>query len=210
RPLVAVMGGAKISDKIAVLENLVGRVDSLLIGGGMAATFLKALGYEIGKSLIEPDCGPLVAKVLEQAKRRGVRVLLPVDLVVASEFKMDAPSHVVPADGVPRGSCIMDIGPQTREGFRQKLRRCRTVFWNGPMGVFEYPAFAKGTVALAEEMASLTSATTIVGGGSSAEAVEELGLADRMTHVSTGGGAALEYLEGKVLPGVAVLPDKHG
>lgn len=207
RPFGAVIGGAKVSDKIGVLERLVEQADALLIGGGMAATFLKAQGYSVGKSLLEPERIAYAAGVLAKASESGKTLLLPTDVVVAAEVKAGAPSRAVPVQEVPEGWAIVDIGPATTQRFVQELRRCRTVVWNGPMGVFEVPAFAQGTRAVAEAMAGLK-ATTIVGGGSTAEAVEAMGLASKMSHVSTGGGASLEFLQGKVLPGIAALRDK--
>ncbi|MBI4233658.1 MAG: phosphoglycerate kinase [Chloroflexi bacterium] len=208
RPLAAVMGGAKVSDKIAVIENLFDKAEHLLIGGGMAATFLKAQGLEVGRSLVEEERLEFVRTVLKGAKEKGVDLSLPVDVVVAHEFKADAPSRTVEVAAAPPGWFIMDIGPHTIESFIRTLRRCRTVLWNGPMGVFEFPPFSRGTRAIAETLADLEGAVTVVGGGSTAEAVESLGLASRMTHVSTGGGASLEFLEGRELPGVAALLDK--
>ena len=204
RPFVAILGGAKISDKIAVIDNLLGKVDKLLIGGGMANTFLKAKGLNIGESLVEESS-------LENARnlmaRGGDKLLLPVDAVVADRFDNQAQSQVVSVDKVPAGWRILDIGPASVALFKQVLAPAKTVIWNGPMGVFEFPQFAKGTFALAEELAHLK-ATTIIGGGDSAAAVEKSGLADQMTHISTGGGASLEFLEGRVLPGVAALNDR--
>ena len=209
RPLAAIMGGAKVSDKIAGLNNLVGRVDRLFLGGGMAGTFLRAHGYQVGASLVEEDRLVLAADILRRAEEHGAALALPDDVVVAQALAADAPSKVVPADQVPEDWRIMDIGPQTIDAFRRGLRACNTIVWNGPMGVFEYPAFAQGTTAIAKTMAGLDGATTIIGGGSTAEAVEALGLADKMSHVSTGGGASLEFLEGRELPGVAALQEKE-
>ena len=207
RPMAAVVGGAKIGDKIAMLESMIDRVQALLIGGGMAATFLKAKGHQVGKSLLEPEKVEVAARLEGKAKANQVAFLLPLDLVVAQQFDAEAPARTVPAAGVVPDGVIMDIGPQTVALFQSELRKCRTALWNGPMGVFEMPRFAHGTRGLAECLAGLN-ATTIVGGGSTAQAVNELGLADRMSHVSTGGGASLELLEGKTLPGVAALMDK--
>ncbi len=204
RPFIAILGGAKVSDKIKVIENLLGKVDSLLIGGGMANTFLKAQGYEMGDSLVEADSLEVARGLLAQG---GDKLILPVDAVVADAFAADANSKVVGVDEVEPGWRILDIGPATIAHFANRLAPAKTVVWNGPMGVFEFPAFAKGTFAIADVLASLD-ATTIIGGGDSAAAVEQSGLADKMTHISTGGGASLEYLEGKVLPGVAALDDK--
>ncbi|MFQ5861449.1 MAG: phosphoglycerate kinase, partial [Dehalococcoidia bacterium] len=208
RPLGALLGGAKVSDKLQVLQNLLPRLDLLLIGGGMGATFLKAQGYEVGRSPVEEDRLEFARALPERARAGGIRLLLPQDVVVAQEFDGSAPHRTVPVEQVPPGWYIMDVGPRTVEAFIQELRRCQTLFWNGPLGVFEMPAFAQGTRHIAEALASLDGATTIVGGGSTAEAVEALGLDSRMTHVSTGGGASLEFLEGKELPAVAALPDR--
>ena len=202
RPFVVVLGGAKISDKIGVLERLLGLADRVLIGGGMANTFLKAKGLEVGKSLVDEEALDEARRFLEEA---GDKIVLPVDVVVADRFAADAEAKVVPVDQVPPDWMILDIGPKTVELFAEILRQARTVFWNGPMGVFEFPRFAEGTFAIARVLAELEDAVTVVGGGDSAAAVQQAGLADKMTHVSTGGGAALEFLEGKELPGVAVL-----
>jgi phosphoglycerate kinase len=204
RPFVAILGGAKVSDKIGVIENLLPQVDRLIVGGGMANTFLKAQGYAVGDSLLESDKIDLAKDLL---KRGGNKLLLPVDVVVADAFAADAKRQTVAADKVPAGWRILDIGPQSVAKFSTVLKTARTVVWNGPMGVFEFPAFAAGTVAVAKALAE-TGATTIIGGGDSAAAVEQAGVADKMTHISTGGGASLEFLEGKVLPGVAALQDK--
>jgi phosphoglycerate kinase len=203
-PFVAILGGAKISDKIGVIDNLLTKVDALLIGGGIANTFLKAQGYEMGQSLVEDDSLNVARKILERA---GERLVLPVDVVVADQFDAEANSKVVPVDQVPQDWRVLDIGPETVELFKQKLAGAKTVIWNGPMGVFEFPQFAAGTEAIARILAE-SGATTIIGGGDSAAAVEQAGLADKMTHVSTGGGAALEFLEGKELPGVAALLER--
>ncbi|NLN40510.1 MAG: phosphoglycerate kinase [Clostridiales bacterium] len=207
RPFVAILGGAKVSDKIGVIENLIDKVDTLIIGGGMAYTFFKARGYEIGDSLLEADKVELAKSLEEKAKAKGVKFLLPVDNVVAKEFKADAEHKVVPSDEIPAGWQGLDIGPETRELYGKEIKNAKTVVWNGPMGVFEMPAFAEGTKAIAQYM-SECQGTTIIGGGDSAAAVEQMGFADKMTHISTGGGASLEFLEGKVLPGVAALNDK--
>ncbi len=204
-PFVAIMGGAKISDKIAVIESLLGKVDNILIGGGMANTFLAAQGYGLGKSLVETESLAVAADLMEKG---GDRIILPVDLVVAAAFENDAESRVVAVDGVPDEWRALDIGPATIAHFANRLSGARTVIWNGPMGVFEMPAFARGTVAIAEMLAGLSNAVTIIGGGDSAAAVAQAGLEGRMTHVSTGGGASLEFLEGKLLPGVAALKDR--
>ncbi len=204
RPFIAILGGAKISDKIGVIENLLDRVDRLLIGGGMANTFLKAQGLEVGDSLIEDDALDTARNLLARA---GDKLLLPVDVVVANKFANDAAAMTVNIDRAPAGWRILDIGAETVVRFREALADARTVVWNGPMGVFEFPNFAAGTVALARTLAGLE-ATTIIGGGDSAAAVEQAGLTDKMTHISTGGGASLEMLEGKVLPGLAALEYK--
>jgi phosphoglycerate kinase len=207
-PFAAIIGGAKVSDKIAVLENLAGRVDVLVIGGGMAATFLRASGLEVGESLVEEDGVTFAAGFIHAAKDRRLNLLLPVDVVIADSFSDTASHRTVDVSGIPPAWRIMDIGPRTASLVEDALESARTVVWNGPMGVFEWGPFSQGTVRVANVLASLRGATTVVGGGSTAEAVESLGLADRMTHVSTGGGASLEFLEGKVLPGVAALMDK--
>ena len=207
RPSACLIGGAKVSDKIELLQNMLKKVDALLVGGGMAATFLKAEGYEIGHSLVEDDKLDLARKLMVEAKEWKVPFLLPVDAVVAQEIKAGASTRVVPTTNIPAGSHIVDIGPKSIVLFHNELRKCRTIIWNGPMGIYEMPQFAQGTRAIASFLSTLD-ATTIIGGGSSAEVVEEMGLADRMTHVSTGGGASLRFLEGATLPGVEVLLDK--
>ena len=209
RPLAAVVGGAKVSDKIAMLEHMVERVDALLVGGGMAATFFRARGYEVGDSLLEPDMQDIAAALERRAAGRGVALLLPEDVVAAERFAADAPHEIVAADAVPPGWVIMDIGPKTVAAFARELGRCKTIVWNGPMGVFEMEAFAAGTRGIGQAVAQ-AHATTVVGGGSTAQAVYAFGLGDRISHVSTGGGASLELLEGKVLPGVAALQDRDG
>lgn len=203
-PFVAILGGAKISSKIGVIDNLLTRVDGLLIGGGMANTFLKAQGHEIGQSLVEDDSLDVARETLERA---GEKLVLPVDVVVANRFDAEADSKVVPVGQVPEDWAILDIGPETVELFKRKLAGAKTVVWNGPLGVFEFPRFAAGTEAIARILAE-SGATTIIGGGDSAAAVKQAGLADKMTHISTGGGASLEFLEGKPLPGIAALEDK--
>jgi phosphoglycerate kinase len=208
RPLAAIIGGAKISDKIGVIEHILDKVDSLLVIGGMAATFFKAQGYSVGASMIEEDMLDLAKRLIGDAAGKGVNLLLPQDVVVAERFAPDAKHDTVAVADVPAGWFIMDIGPRTIALFESELRKCKTVVWNGPAGVFEYPAFSKGTTCIAELLAGLD-ATTVIGGGSTAEAVEELGLSDRMSHVSTGGGASLKLLEGKALPGVEILQDKE-
>jgi phosphoglycerate kinase len=206
-PFVALLGGAKVSDKIDLIQNILGKVDLLLVGGGMAATFLKAQGYEVGFSLVEADKQGLARELMEAAKRNGGVLFLPTDVIVASNISQEAKGEVVGVNNIPANKNIVDIGPRTVELFSLKIRQCRTVFWNGPMGVYEIKQFATGTKAMAELMASLK-ATTVVGGGSTAEIVEEMNLASKMTHVSTGGGASLKFLEGKSLPGVTVLLEK--
>lgn len=209
RPFAAIIGGAKVSDKIAVLERLIGMVDMLLIGGGMANTFLRAEGYEIGDSLCEESKLEIARDLLTKARQRGMHFLLPTDVVIADRFAVDAEQKVVAGEAVPQGWRILDIGPATIEAFRQALSNAQTIIWNGPMGVAEMPAFAQGTRAMVDMLAARTAggAITIIGGGDSAATVEQAGAANRMTHVSTGGGASLEFLEGRVLPGVAALKD---
>ncbi len=204
RPFVAILGGAKVSDKIKVIENLLPKVDWLLIGGGMANTFIAARGLYVGQSLVESDKAD-VAKALMD--RGGAKIVLPVDAVVADKFDANAQSKIVAVDQVPGDWRILDIGPRTIDAFEKILSGAKTVVWNGPLGVFEFPAFAKGTIEIAKRLAQ-SGATTIIGGGDSAAAVEQAGVADKMTHISTGGGASLELLEGRVLPGVAALQDK--
>ncbi len=207
RPFVAILGGAKVSDKIGVIRNLLTRVDELLIGGGMAYTFLKARGGSVGRSLVDAERVPLALELMEEAARRGVRMVLPVDVVAAQELRADSPQQVVPAGRIPDGWQGLDIGPQTRRLFVEAVERARTVVWNGPLGVFEMAPFAEGTREVAEALAR-SGAVSIIGGGDTAAAVEQFGLAEAMTHVSTGGGASLEFLEGRELPGVAVLQDR--
>jgi len=205
RPYVVILGGSKVSDKLGVIGNLLGLADRLLIGGGMAYTFLAALGYEVGNSLLEADQIESVRGVLLEAERRGVEIVLPTDIVAATHFAPDAQSVVVPADAIPADREGVDIGPDTRALFAAKLIDARTVFWNGPLGVFEFPAFAAGTRAIAEELTKVDG-LTVIGGGDSAAAVRSFGLAaDAFGHISTGGGASLEYLEGKTLPGLVAL-----
>jgi phosphoglycerate kinase len=210
RPFVAIIGGAKVSDKIAVLERLISIVDILLIGGGMANTFLKAEGYEIGDSLFEESKLDVAEDLIAKARKKGLAFLLPSDVVIADHFTADANYKIVASNEVPQGWRILDIGPKTVEAFQKALSNAQTIVWNGTLGVAEMPAFAKGTEAIVEILASRTraGATTIIGGGDSAAAVDEAGAAEKMTHVSTGGGASLEFLEGRVLPGVAALQDK--
>jgi len=207
RPWACLIGGAKGRDKIELLQNMLRRVDMLLVGGGMAATFLKAQGYEVGHSSVEDDKLDLAKKLLQEAKEWSVPFLLPIDAVVATEIKAEAPTRVVPITNIPSGSHIVDIGPKSIELFYSELGKCHTIMWNGPMGIYEIPQFAHGTRSIASFLSTLN-ATTIIGGGSSAEIVQEMGLADKMTHVSTGGGASLKFLEGVTLPGVEVLLDK--
>ncbi len=205
RPLVAVLGGSKVSSKISVIENLLDKVDKLLIGGGMAYTFMKAKGYEVGDSLLEPD---FIDYAKEMMAKAGDKLVLPVDTVIGKEFANDTESKVVPEGGIEAGWQGLDIGPKTVELFSGILKTAKTVVWNGPMGVFEMSNFAKGTNAIAQVLATLEDATTVIGGGDSVAAVNQAGLGDKMTHISTGGGASLEYLEGKDLPGIAALNDK--
>lgn len=207
RPFVAILGGAKVSDKIAVIENLIDKVDTLIIGGGMAYTFFKAKGYNIGTSICEDDKVDLAKSLLEKAQSKGVKLLLPVDNVVGLEFKNDTEFKVVDSDSIPDGWMGMDIGPKTIEAYAAEIKNAKTVVWNGPMGVFEFSNFEKGTKEVARAVAE-SGSTSIIGGGDSAAAVEQLGFADKITHISTGGGASLEFLEGKVLPGIDVLLDK--
>ncbi len=207
RPFGALLGGAKIADKMAVLENLLSRVDVLLIGGGMAATFLKSKGYEVGQSLLEEESLDFVSGLMSEASKKRVSLVLPRDVIVGDKFDVDAIPTTVSIDQIPPDGHIMDIGPGTTQLFEEHLRNCKTVFWNGPMGVWEFPAFAEGTRRMAEVLSRLD-ATTVVGGGSTAEVAHSLGMTEMMDHVSTGGGASLEFLEGKTLPGVAALLDK--
>ena len=204
KPFVLILGGAKVSDKIAVVENMLKKADTILIGGGMAFTFLKAQGLEIGKSLCETEKLDFAAKMLEEAKALGVKILLPVDAIVAPEFKADAPAKAVKADAIPQDEMGLDIGPETAELFAKEILAAKTVLWNGPMGVFEMPAFAKGTEAVAKALAGATAngALTVVGGGDSAAAIALFKMEDKVSHVSTGGGASLEFFEGKSLPGI--------
>lgn len=203
RPFVAILGGAKVSDKIAVINNLLDKVDTLIIGGGMAYTFLKAQGYEIGTSLVEADRVDYAMEMIEKAKAKGVNFLLPVDHRVAAEFK-DVAAIVTEDQNIPAGHMGLDIGPKTDALYAEAIKDAKTVIWNGPMGVFEFDNFNKGTIAVAKAMAD-ADATTVIGGGDSAAAVNILGFGDKMTHISTGGGASLEFLEGKALPGIEAL-----
>ena len=204
RPFVAILGGAKVSDKLGVIESLLGTADTLLIGGAMGFTFFRALGYEVGDSLVEDDYLEEAKRLVEEA---GDRLVLPVDVVVADAMEEDAESETVAVNGIPSGKMGLDIGPETVALFEGHISGASTIFWNGPMGVFEIDAFAKGTEGVARAVAE-SAATSVVGGGDSVAAVNKLGLEDRMSHISTGGGASLEYVEGKELPGIAVLPDK--
>lgn len=206
-PFISVFGGAKVSDKVNMLRNIMGKVDCLLIGGGMAATFLKAKSYEVGKSLIEEESVGIAAKIMEEASKSRVRIILPVDFVIADEITAEAEGEVVSVENIPPDKRIVDIGPETLEKFRIALLGGRTVFWNGPMGIEEIPQFAEGTKSLARTLTGLN-ATTIIGGGSTAEVINAMGMADKVTFVSTGGGASLKFLGGEELPGVVALLDK--
>lgn len=207
RPFVAILGGAKVSDKIMVLQNLVTRVDALIIGGGMAFTFLAAQGKKVGRSLLEEDKIEVAAEILAKAKQQGTQLLLPVDVVVAPELAESAPAKVVAADAIPADQMGLDIGPETSKLYADTISQVKTAVWNGPMGVFELEPFAAGTRAVAQALAA-SAAISVVGGGDSAAAVAKFGLSSQMTHISTGGGASLEFLEGRELPGVAALQDK--
>ncbi|MGE4214617.1 MAG: phosphoglycerate kinase [Anaerotignaceae bacterium] len=208
RPFVAILGGAKVADKIAVINNLLEKVDTIIIGGGMAYTFLKAKGYEVGTSLLDESSINYAKDMMEKAEKKGVKFLLPVDTVIIQEFKNDTPFKTVDASEIPSDWEGVDIGEKTREIFADAIKNAKTVVWNGPMGVFEFENYAKGTIAVAKALAELDDATTIIGGGDSAAAVNNLGFGDKMSHISTGGGASLEFLEGKELPGVAAVNDK--
>ena len=207
RPLGAIIGGAKVSGKIGVIESLIEKCDLLILGGGMIFTFFKARGWEVGTSLVEEDKIAFASELEEKARAKGVRLLLPTDIVIADKFSKDAASKTVPADQIPVGWMGLDVGPDSSREFNDALSGCKTIIWNGPMGVFEFPQFARGTVDIAQHLASLTErgVVTVVGGGDSVAAVEQADLSDKMSHISTGGGASLELLEGKVLPGVAAL-----
>lgn len=207
RPLAAIMGGAKVKDKIPVIINLLDKIDYLVIGGGMVYTFLKAEGYSIGKSIFDEEGYELIGKIKAEAATKGVKLILPVDIVAAKEFSNESEHDVYSVSEIPDDMMGMDIGPKSEQLYCSELEKCKTVVWNGPMGVFEMPTFASGTRAIAECLASID-ATTIIGGGDSAAAVTSFGLADKMTHISTGGGASLEFLEGKELPGIACLNEK--
>lgn len=208
RPLVAILGGAKVSDKIGVITNLIDKCDTLIIGGGMAYTFMKALGHSIGNSLLEADKVELASEMMQKAKEKGVNFLIPVDNKVGKEYKPDTEAKIVPSDDIPDGWMGLDIGPATQKLFADAVKGAGTVIWNGPMGVSEWDNFAAGTIAVATAIAD-SGAISIIGGGDSAAAIQKLGFADKMSHISTGGGASLEYLEGKELPGIAALDDKE-
>ncbi|EFM63973.1 phosphoglycerate kinase [Peptostreptococcus stomatis DSM 17678] len=207
RPFLAILGGAKVSDKLGVINNLLEKVDTLIIGGGMAYTFIKALGHEIGTSLLEEDKVAYAKEMMDKAEAKGVKLLLPVDVVYADRFAEDAQPHITEGRDIPANCMGLDIGPKTRELFAKAVKESKTVVWNGPMGVFEFENFANGTKAIAQAMADVD-ATTIIGGGDSAAAVNQMGFGDKMSHISTGGGASLEFLEGKELPGIVALDDK--
>lgn len=207
RPLVAILGGAKVSDKIGVITNLIEKVDTLIIGGGMAYTFMKSMGYEIGTSLLEEDKVELAKEMMDKAAAKGVKFLIPVDNKVGKEYKEDTEAMIVKSDAIPEGWMGLDIGPETQEMFADAVKGAGTVIWNGPMGVSEWDNFAAGTIAVANAVAE-SGSISIIGGGDSVAAVQKLGFADKMSHISTGGGASLEFLEGKELPGIAALNDK--
>lgn len=207
RPFVAIMGGAKVGDKIPAIENLMKKVDTIIIGGGMSYTFFKAMGYQIGKSILDEDSIEIAGRLMKSAEEAGVKMLLPVDTVCAEKFSNDSKSAVVTSDSIPADMMGMDIGPETVKLYSHEIASAKTVVWNGPMGVFEMSNFSKGTKAVAEAMAQCEG-VTVIGGGDSAAAVDEFGLKDKMTHVSTGGGASMEFLEGKTLPGIACIEEK--
>ena len=208
RPFVAILGGAKVSSKISVINNLLDKVDTLIIGGGMAYTFMAAHGEEVGNSLLEEDYKQYALDMEKKAEEKGVKLLIPIDTVVADDFSNDANFKTVGRNEIPADMEGLDIGPETSKLFADAIKGAKTVVWNGPMGCFEMPNFAKGTIEVAKAMADLEDATTIIGGGDSAAAVNQLGFGDKMTHISTGGGASLEFLEGKELPGVVAADDK--
>ncbi|GLF88888.1 phosphoglycerate kinase [Bacillus safensis] len=208
RPFTAIIGGAKVKDKIGVIESLLDKVDNLIIGGGLAYTFVKALGHEVGKSLLEEDKVDLAKSFMERAKEKGVNFLIPTDVLVADDFSNDANTSIVPISEIPSDLEALDIGIETRDKYADVIKKSKLVVWNGPMGVFEIDAFAKGTKAIAEALAEAKDTYSVIGGGDSAAAVEKFGLADQMSHISTGGGASLEFMEGKELPGVTALNDK--
>lgn len=207
RPLLAILGGAKVSDKLGVINNLLDKVDTLIIGGGMAYTFIKAMGHEIGTSLLEEDKIGYALDMMKKAEEKGVKLLLPVDIVYADRFAEDATPHISEGRDIPKDSMGLDMGPKSIELFTKAIKEAKTIVWNGPMGVFEFPNFAKGTEAIAKAMAE-SDAITIIGGGDSAAAVNQMGFGDKMSHISTGGGASLEFLEGKDLPGISALDDR--
>ena len=208
RPFVSILGGSKVSSKIGVISNLLDKVDTLIIGGGMSFTFIKAMGGSVGKSLVEEEYIDYAKEMVEKAKEKGVKLLLPIDVLAAKEFDKDAEFRVISADSLAEDEMGLDIGPDTIMLYTDALEGAKTIVWNGPMGVFEFANFAKGTKAVAEDLAAMTDATTIIGGGDSAAAVNSMGLGDKFTHVSTGGGASLELMEGKILPGVDAADDK--
>ncbi|MCM3654993.1 phosphoglycerate kinase [Metabacillus litoralis] len=208
RPFTAIVGGAKVRDKIGVIQNLLNKVDNIIIGGGLAYTFIKALGHDVGKSLLEEDKVDLAKSFLDQAKEKGVNFYMPVDVVVADDFSNDANTQIVSIDSIPSDWEGLDAGPKSREIYADVIKNSKLVIWNGPMGVFELDAFAGGTKAVGEALAEAKDTYSIIGGGDSAAAVEKFGLADKMSHISTGGGASLEFMEGKELPGVVALNDK--
>ncbi|WP_332695329.1 phosphoglycerate kinase [Halalkalibacter lacteus] len=208
RPFTAIIGGAKVKDKIGVIDNLLDKVDNLIIGGGLAYTFVKALGHEIGKSLLEEDKIDLAASFMEKAKANNVNLLLPIDAIVADDFSNDANTKVVDIDSIPSDWEALDIGPKTIDTYRKAISESKLVIWNGPMGVFELEAFSKGTRGVGEALANSESTYSVIGGGDSAAAVEKFGIADKMSHISTGGGASLEFMEGKELPGLVALNEK--
>ena len=207
RPFVAILGGAKVSDKLGVIESLLEKVDTLIIGGGMAYTFFKSIGYSVGKSICELDKLDLAKELMEKAKQKNVKLILPVDNVIAKEITPDAENKVIDSDNIPDDWEGLDIGPKTVELFKEKLKDAKTIIWNGPVGFSEYEIFANGTRSIAQALAEKEDAVTIIGGGDSAAAIEKMGLSDKMTHISTGGGASLEFLEGKKLPGIECLLD---
>ena len=208
RPFVAILGGAKVSDKIGVIDSLLEKVDTLIIGGGMAYTFFKSLGYTVGKSICEEDKLVLAKELMEKAKAKGIKFVLPIDNVIAQEISPDADAKVINSDEIPDDWEGLDIGPKTIELFKEQLKNAKTVFWNGPVGFSEYDIFANGTKGIANALSELEDCTTIVGGGDSSAAIEKLGYGDKISHISTGGGASLEFIEGKKLPGIECLQDK--
>ena len=208
RPFVAILGGAKVSDKIGVIDSLLEKVDTLIIGGGMAYTFFKSLGYTVGKSICEEDKLVLAKELMEKAKAKGIKFVLPIDNVIAQEISPDADAKVINSDEIPDDWEGLDIGPKTIELFKEQLKNAKTVFWNGPVGFSEYDIFANGTKGIAKALSELEDCTTIVGGGDSSAAIEKLGYGDKISHISTGGGASLEFIEGKKLPGIECLQDK--